>query len=173
MFFPEAKVRNRKTALSAFCGFVRDFAGFRCILRFYLSQDVFGRIPARLVVARVVCLRLTKTAAPGDQIPMKKALLSLVGAALVASAFAFSISNSRTAETEQRQGVHIFYKGQKPTDAYEFLGSVEATGMVKSYKPDYMVPLMLKKAKEKYPNAEAVIFTEENNWKLDAVSFKK
>lgn len=32
---------------------------------------------------------------------------------------------------------------------------------------------MLKKAKEKYPNAEAVIFTEDNNWKLDAVTFKK
>lgn len=89
------------------------------------------------------------------------------------SAFAYKIVSGRTAEVEQRQGVFIYYKGQKPVDAYEYVGTVESGSIIKNYKLSYLVPMMLERTKKKYPEAEAIIFVEEDLWKCDVIRFKK
>ncbi len=106
---------------------------------------------------------------------MKKQLLflSLVSFACLAGALTFKTMAVKTAEVEQRQGVYVFYKGQKPTGNYEYLGPVESGAMIKNYKLSYLVPLMIERTKKKYPNADAVIFVEEDLWKCDAVKFKE
>jgi hypothetical protein len=89
------------------------------------------------------------------------------------SAFTFKIVAVKTAEVEQRQGVYVFYKGQKPVGNYEYMGTVESGAMIKNYKLSYLVPLMIERTKKKYPNADAVIFVEEDLWKCDAIKFKE
>ncbi len=106
---------------------------------------------------------------------MKKQLIFIVAIATVISlsAFTYKVLSSKTAEVEQRQGVYVFYKGQKPVGDYEYLGTVESGAVIKNYKLSYLVPLMIERTKKKYPNADAVIFVEEDLWKCDAIKFKE
>ncbi len=105
---------------------------------------------------------------------MKKNLFIISAIALVSfSAFTYRTLAVKTAEVEQRQGVYVFYKGQKPTGNYEYIGTVESGAMIKNYKLSYLVPLMIERTKKKYPNADAVIFVEEDLWKCDAIKFKE
>ena len=89
------------------------------------------------------------------------------------SAFTYKVLSNKTAEVEQRQGVYVFYKGQKPIGNYDYIGTVESGAMIKNYKLSYLVPLMIERTKKKYPNADAVIFVEEDLWKCDAIKFKE
>ena len=102
---------------------------------------------------------------------MKKHIILFAALVISVTSFAFNFYERRTAEVEQVQGVFIFHKGQKPTDETQYLGTVELN-MVKNYKPENVIPQILKKAKEKYPNVQAILLTEENNWKCDVVTFK-
>jgi hypothetical protein len=106
---------------------------------------------------------------------MKKKLLFIVTIVsfISLSAFTYRVVSTKTAEVEQRQGVYVFYKGQKPVGNYEYLGTVESGAMIKNYKLSYLVPLMIERTKKKYPNAEGIIFVEEDLWKCDAIKFKE
>jgi hypothetical protein len=105
---------------------------------------------------------------------MKKSLLiSTLITVISLSAFTYKITTVKTAEVEQRQGVYVFYKGQKPLGNYDYLGTVESGAMIKNYKLSYLVPLMIERTKKRFPNADAIIFVEEDLWKCDAVKFKE
>lgn len=104
---------------------------------------------------------------------MKKRLL-LYGLACIIGLSAFKIAEeikSNTAEVEQEQGVYIFYRS-KPLKEYTYLGTVGAPTVVKSFKGSHMVEMMVKRAKEQYPNCTGVIFKEADMWKVDAILFK-
>lgn len=105
---------------------------------------------------------------------MKKNLFIIAVIALTGlSAFTYKALSSKTAEVEQRQGVYVYYKGQKPIGNYEYLGTVESGAIIKNYKLSYLVPLMIERTKKRYPNVEGIIFVEEDLWKCDVVKVKE
>jgi hypothetical protein len=105
---------------------------------------------------------------------MKKNLITIATLTVISlSAFTYKALSGKTAEVEQRQGVFVYYKGQKPIGNYEYLGTVESGALIKNYKLSYLVPLMIERTKKRYPNVEGIIFVEEDLWKCDVVKFKE
>jgi len=105
---------------------------------------------------------------------MKKIILgSLIGICLTAI-FAFTVANyepkKSTAEVEQVQGMYVFIHS-KPILEYEYLGSF-TPGMVPTKNAKGIVNHMIKKGKEKFPTADAIIFTDDELGKADLVKFK-
>lgn len=103
---------------------------------------------------------------------MKKIIIVSVIIALVASSFtiAAEISNG-SAEVEQVQGVYIFVHA-KPSKSFEYLGTVSSPAVIKNYKASYLIDLMVKRAKEKHPTCNAVIFKNADLIEVEAVLIK-
>lgn len=101
---------------------------------------------------------------------MKNALLFSVAILLLLSARipTYDAKNS-TAEVEKVEGIYIFYRS-KPVNEYEYLGThkikISWTG-----QPDELFDTLVKKAKKKYPNLEAIIVADDLE-QCDAIKFK-
>ena len=105
---------------------------------------------------------------------MKKSL-SIIGITLLVVLMSFVNSTNyelkqSTADVEQYQGVYIFIHS-KPASTYEYIAT-EKTEVVWSAKASEAINAMVKTVKKKYPNANGIIFTDENLWKADAILIK-
>ena len=91
---------------------------------------------------------------------MKNTILGVTIGFIISLFFAFTIVNyelkNNTAEVEQSQGVFLF-TDSKPLKEYEYLGTVKALiGFDAQYTG--VRDKLLKKMKNKYPNADGIIF---------------
>jgi hypothetical protein len=75
-----------------------------------------------------------------------------------------------SAEVEQEEGVYIFYRS-KPIAEYEYLGTYKI-GMVWDDKPRLLFNKLVRKTKEKFPNADGIIIDNDMG-KCDAIKFKQ
>ncbi len=86
---------------------------------------------------------------------------------------AFTVTNdvkNSTAEVDQIQGLYAFIHS-KPVNEYEYLGSI-APKLVPSKNASSIINHMIKKGKEKYPNADGIVFTDDALAKVDLIKFK-
>lgn len=74
------------------------------------------------------------------------------------------------AQPEQMEGLYIYYKC-KPVSETEYIGTVK-TGITWGASPHEFLNKILKKVKAEYPAAQAVIITDVDMQKADAVKFK-
>ena len=97
---------------------------------------------------------------------------AITGCSLIALV-AFTSANYETkkssAEVEQEEGMYVFYRS-KPVLEYEYLGTYKI-GMVWDDKPKLLFNKLIRKTKDKYPNADGVIIDNEMG-KCDAIKFK-
>lgn len=99
---------------------------------------------------------------------MKKTFLILAVIALFGfTAVEYSLKNS-TAEVEQEEGMYIYYRS-KPVKEYEYLGTYKV-GVVWDDKPKLLFNKLVRKTKEKYPEATGIIINNEMD-KCDAIKF--
>ena len=98
---------------------------------------------------------------------MKK--MVLIALAVVISGIAIA---GATVELQKVRGVYIVYPGQTLTQEYDYVGTVEAGGMVKNWKASTMLEIMLDKMEKKNLKGDALIFKEDNLWKAEIVKFK-
>jgi hypothetical protein len=105
---------------------------------------------------------------------MKRTLLVFTLGIAITALFGFIMikyePNKKTAEVEQIQGLYVFIHS-KPVMEYDYLGSF-TPGLVPSKNAQSIINHMIKKSKEKYPNADAIIFTDDELGKADLVKFK-
>lgn len=95
-------------------------------------------------------------------------------AILVLLSLAFNLGyevRTNTAEVEQIQGLYVFIHS-KPVKEYEYLGTF-APGVVPSKDAQKIINYMIKKGKDKYPQADGIIFTDDELGKSDLVKFKE
>lgn len=103
----------------------------------------------------------------------KKTIIAFVAGIAIVSLFSFKMMyevKKSTAEVEQQQGLYIFILN-KPVLTYDYLGSVKKT-LAWSGKPEEMLNSMIKKVKNDFPNADAIIFTTIAMDKADAIKIK-
>ena len=77
--------------------------------------------------------------------------------------------NRSTAEVEQEEGVYVFYRS-KPVSDYEYLGTYKI-GLIWDDKPKLLFNKLVRKTKDKFPNADGIIIDNEMG-KCDAIRFK-
>lgn len=77
-----------------------------------------------------------------------------------------------TAEVERVQGILVFINA-RPVMEYEYLGTVESPSVVMSSTYPSLMPLMVKRTVEKYPDADGMIFAPGTISRADAIKFKK
>lgn len=98
---------------------------------------------------------------------MKKLIL------VIGIIFAFSMTSfCQSAEVQQIEGVSVFYTGQKPKQEYTYVATIDCGFMIKNYKASYLIPMMIDRAKKKYPNVKAIIFTDTDLIKCDVIELK-
>jgi hypothetical protein len=107
---------------------------------------------------------------------MKKLLLgTILGVGLTAS-IAFTAAHydakNSTAEVESMNNVLLFVSS-KPVQQYDYLGTVEISGVVLSKEYEAIVPKIVEKALKKYPNAQGLVFKEGKVYKADVIKFKQ
>lgn len=90
---------------------------------------------------------------------------------ILLSAFTYQELKLGSAEVDQVQGIYVFYRS-KPAKAYDYLGTVKSPGIIKTWKGSYLVDLMVKRAKEKHPTCNGIIFKDEDMTEVDAVLIK-
>ena len=98
--------------------------------------------------------------------------LSLIG--LVAFKMASYDTKKSTAEVEQYQGLYIFVDG-KPVTEYEYMGSVKTTFSLGDSQYSGIRDKLIKRTKDKYPNADGIIitFSSSSSDVADAIKFKE
>ncbi len=97
---------------------------------------------------------------------------------LIAVLSAFTAINyeikKESAEVERVQGLYVFVKA-KPLKEYEFLGTVTGPA-VSSHEFDVLLEKFIKRVKEKYPDAEGIVFDggirQSHNTKVSVIKFK-
>ena len=99
-------------------------------------------------------------------------LICFIAVLGLTSAVSKFVTTKGTATVNQVQGMYIYIQS-KPAQEYDYLGNVSSAGVVKSYKEDDMIEHMIKRAKDKYSTADALIFISgENLCKVDAIKLK-
>ncbi len=92
---------------------------------------------------------------------------------MLVAAFAFKTGvyevRKSSAEVEQEEGVYVFYRA-KPVAEFEYLGTYKI-GMVWDDKPRLLFNKLVRKTKEKFPNADGIIIDNDMG-KCDAIKFK-
>jgi hypothetical protein len=106
---------------------------------------------------------------------MKKGILLGFGFALCALViYSFKIeqdSNPNSlAEVEQIRGLYVFIHA-KPKGEYQYLGSY-APAVVWTANAEPLINHMIKKGKEMYPQANAIIFTDDDLDRVDLIQLK-
>lgn len=98
--------------------------------------------------------------------PSRTLLCALIISALCSFTLIYELKTN-TAEADQVNGIFIFYHC-RPVKQYTYLGTVTLK-LVWSDKPGAMTGTMIKRVKEKYPTANAIIFQSESFDKADAI----
>lgn len=105
---------------------------------------------------------------------MKKQLIYLfacIAIIFATASFTAAIMADRTAKVEMYQGYYVFYKSM-PTDEYEYLGVVHTPSIVKNFRAATLLDAMVRKCKEEYPKANALIVKDEDFANSEAVVLK-
>jgi hypothetical protein len=106
---------------------------------------------------------------------MKKIMIGLMAGIMLLSIVAFKVANyepkKATADVESYQGVYIFIHS-KPVMEYDYKGTCKLA-VTWSAKASEAINAMTKKVKKDFPDADGIIFTDENLWQADAVKFKQ
>ncbi len=102
---------------------------------------------------------------------MKKAFAIFVLIGLIVMSFMPPTDNKDQATVNQVEGIYV-YALSKPNAETTYLGTVEIGGIVSSTKAGHMLKLLIEKTKKKFPTAQAIIITNEDFEKCDAVTFK-
>ena len=93
---------------------------------------------------------------------------------VILSIFSFKIeqdSNPKSlAEVEQIRGLYVFIHA-KPKGEYQYVGSYTPT-IVMSKNAAPIIDHMIKKGKEMYPQANAIIFTDDELGRVDLIQLK-
>ena len=103
---------------------------------------------------------------------MKKVILGFFIATVIFGAFAFKTMyepQKKTAEVTQMEGMFIFIKAT-PVMPYDVVGSEKTTVAWKG-KPEEMVKIAIKK-KSEHPQADGIIFTNDEMDRYDFIKFK-
>ena len=79
-------------------------------------------------------------------------------------------SDKSLANVNQVQGVYLFVQC-KPVNEYTFQGNIKS-GLTMSGKPDELFNNVVKQAKKKFPDCDAIIFTDATLEKADCIKFK-
>lgn len=102
---------------------------------------------------------------------MKKLILGIIigisCTALIGAGIENYVVSKKTAEVDFKSGLYIF-TDSKPVMDYEYLGTISVMTWQGYY--NQAIPLLLKKAKEKYPSADAIIYVDTE--KADVIKFK-
>lgn len=105
---------------------------------------------------------------------MKKTILTAAICCLSFAAFSQNNTDKSLAKVEQIQGLYIYVKCT-PAMEYEHLGVVSGP-KVGNHEMDKMIETFIKRVKEDYPNADAIIFDssikQTHNTKVSAIKFK-
>lgn len=101
---------------------------------------------------------------------MKKLLFSLL---VVLSALTFvgfkAISNHASATVDSEQGLFLFVKS-KPTEEYDFLGTVKTGAVIPNYKFETILDILIKRAKKDFPAGDGLIMRD---YEADVIQFKE
>jgi hypothetical protein len=104
---------------------------------------------------------------------MKNIFIGGIASCCLIALLAFTASNyeakNASAEVQQEEGMYIFYRS-KPVMEFEYLGTYKI-GMVWDDKPKLLFNKLIRKTKEKFPNADGIIIDNEMG-KCDAIKFK-
>lgn len=103
----------------------------------------------------------------------KTTITAFVAGIAITSLFSFKMiydAKKNTAEVESTSGLYIFIHS-KPVVEYEVLGTYNPK-VVWSADAKPIIEFMIKKGKESYPNADAIIFTNEDLSRADLVKLK-
>ena len=104
---------------------------------------------------------------------MKKALLFTIAAAALLSftVIEYQVKKS-TCEATQYQGIYLYMKST-PVSDYTILGTVKKTGIVWSGKPNEMMNILTRRAKNDFPETEGLIFDDTNMEHATCIKFKQ
>lgn len=101
---------------------------------------------------------------------MKNKLMLLIVAVVFGILMAFGTDKPNLGSVNQVQGYYVYWQS-KPVNEYQYLGSIQVY-LVWSAKPSSMLRTMIRKAKRKFPQGDAIIFTADNMDKADIVKLK-
>lgn len=105
---------------------------------------------------------------------MKKNMIYFVAGILSLSLLSFKVAEQMAdkdnAKVEQIKGVYVFIHS-KPIREYEYLGSLQPK-VVPSSNAKPIINHMITKGTEKYPQADGIIFTDDELGKVDMIKFK-
>jgi len=105
---------------------------------------------------------------------MKKNMIYFVAGVFTFSLLSFKVAEQmagkESASVEQIKGVYVFIHS-KPNREYEYLGSFHPKA-VPSGNAKPIVNHMISKGTEKYPQADGIIFTDDQLAKVDMIKFK-
>jgi hypothetical protein len=87
--------------------------------------------------------------------------------------FKDSKPNKVTVEIEQKQGVYLIYPEQKSTFEYDYVKTINAGVFIKNWRVSTLVDKLLKVFTKEEIQADALIFTEDDLFKADAIKLKK
>lgn len=100
---------------------------------------------------------------------MRKTIFFIAVLALMSFTAIDYVIKNNTAEVEQEEGMYIYYRS-KPVKEYEYLGSYKV-GVIMDNSPKLLFNKLVRKTKEKYPDANGIIINNEMD-KCDAIRFK-
>lgn len=86
------------------------------------------------------------------------------------ASFNFLQQAKNIAEVSQKEGYYVF-TDSKPINEYEYLGTVKTGPVVKSVKHREIMDVLLKNARKKYPEGEAIILSSDY-FEADVIKFK-
>jgi len=98
---------------------------------------------------------------------MKIKILILVALVLVSFKYTESLKPNH-AQVEKVNGLYVFVKCE-PLSKFENLGTFKNGIWLSSYKASEVIEHMTKKAKEKHPTCNAIIFTDKDLCEASAV----
>lgn len=101
---------------------------------------------------------------------MKKLMLFALSILIIGSGFKIAYEAKKsTGEVEQEEGMYVFYRS-KPVSEYEYIGTYKI-GMIWDDKPRLLFSKLIRKTKDKFPNADGIIIDNDMG-KCDAIKFK-
>ncbi len=104
---------------------------------------------------------------------MKILIIRVIAGMLLIGIFAFKVANyeptKATANTELIQGMYLFIKS-KPVMEYDYVGTCKTVTF--GSKASEAINCMIKKVKKDFPDANGIIFTDDDLWKADAIKLK-
>lgn len=105
---------------------------------------------------------------------MRKNMIYFVAGILSISLLSFKVAEQMaeksSAKVEQIKGVYVF-TNSKPIREYEYLGSFEPK-VVPSKRTKTIIEFMITKGTEKYPQADGIIFKDDELVEADLIKFK-